>query len=288
MADLAAPRPRGSWSAALLTVLLPGLGQLYAGRPRRALLVLLMDALWATYMLQLFLRLPEGRNVWLPATLYWCFRALEAADAVWVARRAAGPPRWFQRWYVYALCVLVLGWVHQFAVYHAGVRVWRVPTRSMTPTLLPGDLVLTDQLTRILPAPLTRALGLDDGEPGRGQIFGYRDTDAADAPCFISRVLGLPGDTIEVRAGHLWINGEAREEPYLDPEPDRSDYGPVTVPAGTYFVLGDHRASSRDSRYRDEPFLPRSRFVARARVIFASENPMTGEARWERCGRVLR
>jgi len=83
---------------------------------------------------------------------------------------------------------------------------------------------------------------------------------------FIKRVIGLPGETVEIRQGALLVNGVATPEPYVPPQyEDLSDFGPVRVPADSYFVMGDHRISSNDSRV----FGPvNSRFIY-GRAVFA-------------------
>jgi signal peptidase I len=83
---------------------------------------------------------------------------------------------------------------------------------------------------------------------------------------FIKRVIGLPGETVEIHQGRLLVNGREVPEPYVPPQyEDLSDFGPVRVPADSYFVMGDHRISSNDSRV----FGPvASRFIY-GRAVFA-------------------
>jgi signal peptidase I len=84
-------------------------------------------------------------------------------------------------------------------------------------------------------------------------------------------VIGLPGDVVELRDGTLLVNGEAVEEPYLDPDVDTRPYGPVTVPDGMLFVLGDNRLRSGDSRLTPEQggvgLVPEDRVIGEAFVI---------------------
>jgi signal peptidase I len=83
---------------------------------------------------------------------------------------------------------------------------------------------------------------------------------------FIKRVVGLPGETVEIRRGRLFINSKQIDEPYVPPNFfDGSSYGPVHVPAGQYFVMGDHRDSSNDSRV----FGPVPRQVIYGKAVFA-------------------
>jgi signal peptidase I len=126
--------------------------------------------------------------------------------------------------------ILVLGVVRPFIV-----EAYYIPTQSMAPTLEVGDRVLANKFIYRF------------SEPQRGDIIIFESPDGETA--LIKRVLGLPGDTITVVRGSLYVNDELQRETYLNPDlPDESTYGPIEVPAQHIFVMGDNRANSADSR----------------------------------------
>lgn len=89
------------------------------------------------------------------------------------------------------------------------------------------------------------------GDPKRFDVVICR-YPGRGATNFVKRVIGLPGDTVQLTGGYLYINGEKYEEPYINDEYRtglRNEFGPYTVPEGKYFVMGDHRNNSNDSRY---------------------------------------
>jgi signal peptidase I len=141
------------------------------------------------------------------------------------------------------------------------VQAFYIPSISMTPTLEKGDRILVCRIC-------IRLGGIDRGDvivfsdpqpapgPDRGPIGGAlhwlaegigvaqpQDED------FVKRVIGLPGDVVELHDGQLYVNGQQIDEPYLNRQQDSSPYGPVTVRDGMLFVLGDNRAHSGDSRF---------------------------------------
>ena len=114
---------------------------------------------------------------------------------------------------------------------------------GMLPTLQVGDRVYVDKVTYRF------------REPERHDVVVFNSVERTtkgdrNDPVRLSRVVGLPGDTVEVRDGALLVNDEYQEEPYVDTRvPDTGFYGPTTVPAGRAFVMGDNRTNSRDSRF---------------------------------------
>ena len=144
-----------------------------------------------------------------------------------------------------------------------------IPSASMEGTLLIGDHLLMSRFGYDIGLPFTRYHIRLWREPRRQQVVIFhaplpdRDED------FIKRLIGMPGDTVQIRQGRVFVNGEALSEPYRHDPPNSSDnFGPVTVPPRSYFVLGDNREDSWDSR--DWGFVPESNIIGTPVVIYMS------------------
>jgi signal peptidase I len=187
----------------------------------------------------------------------------------------------------------------------------KIPSGSMMDTLLVGDYIMVN---RFVYAPSVfdweRAL-LPIRPIRRGDIVVFKHPDEPETD-YIKRVIGLPGDTVELRDGVLWVNGKRIEEPYVKESYRREDakrtWGPLQIDPDKYFVLGDHRNQSADSRYWGE--VPVALMKGRALIVWWSfdEAPSHGQAgpseilgawahkighffggsRWERCFRLIR
>jgi signal peptidase I len=128
--------------------------------------------------------------------------------------------------------VVVFGFLRPFVV-----EAFRIPSESMLPTLKVGDRILANKFIYRF------------SEPKRGDIVIFDGVEGEEDQTLIKRVVGVAGDTIQVRDGTLYVNGEPQEEPYLNKErPSQSFYGPEKVPRRHVFVMGDNRGNSGDSR----------------------------------------
>jgi signal peptidase I len=119
------------------------------------------------------------------------------------------------------------------------LQAFYIPSESMVSTLEVGDRVLVNKLS----------YDVDDVERGDIIVFEKPAGEAGDIDDLIKRAVGLPGETIEGRDGQVFIDGEPLDEPYLDEGVTTSDFGPVEVPEGMLFMMGDNRGNSRDSRF---------------------------------------
>ena len=155
----------------------------------------------------------------------------------------------------------------------------------MENTLLVGDHLIMSRVGYDIGLPFTPWHVPLWRNPKRQQIVIIRAPQLEGAPDLIKRVIGIPGDTVEIHDGHVYINGAQLDEPYLK-EPDRpiEPDGKWTVPPASYFVMGDNRSDSYDSRYWG--FAPRNTLIGVPVMIYLSVDAAKsdGESRtqaWE-------
>ena len=180
-----------------------------------------------------------------------------------------------------------------------GVQAFKIPTGSMENNLLIGDHLLVNKVvySPSLGAFEDAIMGKKSIDRGHVVVFKYPEDPSRD---FIKRVIGLPGETLEIRNKKVYVNGQPLDEPYvhfLDPPASPADaetghhgegrgdrWGPEVVPAGKLFVMGDNRDNSKDSRYWS--YLPMDQVKGRALMVYWSyeasreEYHRTGYVEW--------
>lgn len=221
-------KPRRPWLAALGNICAAPMGHVYAGKPARGFVAyLLYVALYSVVWASLFVAF----GAWLIAIVALFVAAVAlVADAYWVAKRSGDSYqlRSFNRWYVYVLGAISLIVINAMA---DGVRkefgqTYKIPSAAMMPTLKIGDHIMVDN--RIYRAE----------PPGRFDVvvFEYPEDPTKN---FVKRIVGLPGDEIEVRNKIVWLNGSQLDESYVVYSEDgrsiskRDNFGPFPVPAIT-------------------------------------------------------
>jgi len=283
------------WLPAFLALAFPGAGHLYAGYPLRALGVAVVTAglllpgalyIWTLPVLPISSAAPL-RSVGALAVL-----ALPALDAARLATRrsesSAERARFAAAGVALPFAVFALLALDFSLVTSRWLAPMRLDRESGRPNLLPGDLLLVD----VRPDLLHRIA------PGDLVVFEHPPTSGR---LHVKRLVATEGQEISVREGELFVDSEARGvtregvEPELREEqlgtrryvvqPGRADqpgFGPLRVPTGTFFALGDDRAVSRDSRAFGP--LPVDLLRGRPLRVLWSIDPATGQLRWERIG----
>jgi len=185
-----------------------------------------------------------------------------------------------------AIALLIALFVRTFVV-----QAFKIPSSSMVPTLLVGDHILVNKFIYGLRIPLVGKKVLTFGSPERGDVivFIYPRDRSKD---FIKRVIGLPGEKIEIIGRNIYINDRLIEDPWGYYPADmgswhaasREHFGPKTVPQGMLFVLGDNRYNSQDSRYWG--FVPLDDVLGEAFIIYWSwdweSRSLIQKVRWNR------
>lgn len=203
------------------------------------------------------------------------------------------------------------------------VEAYRIPSGSMVPTLLVGDWLFVNKLRYGPHVPFTKFNLPGYAQPQRGDVAVFVSPNQIDqpedpTPTLVKRVQGLPGDTLYMRDGMLYVNGEKRPLPFkvdtlTDPhevnplfvwqkqyalaqsrfggapdQPNLDNWGPIVIPAGHYFMMGDSRYASKDSRFWG--IVPRENFRGRPLFVYYSYNaddsdraaPFITDIRWGR------
>ena len=232
-------------------------------------------------------------------------------------RRRSRLARWFDSWMRSIGMALVLFLIIKTFFFEA----FQIASGSMTHTLLTGDFLFVNKALYGAQIPGTKARLPGFRQPARGDVivFAYPRDPSQD---YVKRVIGTPGDTVAMRHGHVLVNGNWLAESYvqrIDPDndvtspdfewqrpfflarsdddrrryhPQRDEWGPLVVPAGKYFVLGDNRDDSSDSRYWG--FVDATAVKGRTLLVYFSYDRGTHDAlpwlmdiRWSRLGSLI-
>jgi signal peptidase I len=279
-------RVRKPWIAVLLTLGCPGLGHVYLGQAARGVTLFCAVTLVALLLAFLPFRL-VGFPLNLPLTLVGTLGGVVgiAGDAVRRINRheVEFRPKTYNRWYVYVLLHLA-GWIAQEVItrpmLRACTQAFRIPSGSMISTLAIGDHVLADKAAYAF-APIRR-----------GDVIVYR-YPRDETRSLLHRVIGVSGETLEIRGTAVFINGTRLNEPYaqygdwpVQRFGERPTVGPLTIPANQLFILGDNRDHSMDSRVWG--FLDAAQVEGKVVGIYFSWDADAGRVRWARIGRPVR
>ncbi len=168
------------------------------------------------------------------------------------------------------------------------VQAFKIPSGSMIETLNIGDHILVNKFIYGIKIPFTDEILIPFSKPKRGDVivFKYPQDESKD---FIKRVIGEPGDVVEVLNKQVYVNQKPLDEPYAihqdlvvysrEAQP-RDYFGPITVPQDSYFVMGDNRDHSMDSRYWG--FVKLNKIKGKAFLIYWSWDKSHYWVRWER------
>jgi signal peptidase I len=242
--------------AAGLSAIVPGTGQLFIGQRRKALVLLvlfsaLLIGFWPLRLLRFYWGLVALFSAWIVLYLYACC----SVHLAQCPPRRKGPSRWWLLATV-PFVVLTMSLLGRLVTRASGFRSFRVPSKSMERTIQDGDQIV---------------VALDGRAPERGQVIVF----VRNKTYFVKRVAAISGDSIKGVDGAIWINGDKQVESYVEHTSAAApfwinNFGPVSVPRGKCFVMGDNRDVSLDSRSPEFGFVDDSSIIGRPLYIFAS------------------
>ena len=167
-----------------------------------------------------------------------------------MSRQYNGPSIMEELWEYIKMIIFVV--VVVFIVNNVLLINAKIPSESMEDTIMTGDRIFGNRLAYI------------NKDPQRFDIVIFKYPDD-ETQLFIKRVIGLPGETGEIRDGKVYIDGsETPLDDSFTPEPPQGDWGPEVVPEGSYFMLGDNRNRSKDSRFWTNTFVKKEKILGKA------------------------
>lgn len=243
------------WLAGLLSFFMPGLGQVYNGQATKGLFFNFLYSVWGgmTFILMYHTmnRLITGLSLGL---LYSCiFISMIASlliifDSIFIAKKITGKHfmKPYNKWYIYVLVILIgsgINYSIELTIRENVIQGFKIPSGAMNPTLRIGDYVLCNHIY------------YQKNNPTHGDIVIF-EYPLDERVKFIKRIIGTPGDTIEIKNNEAYVNNQKLDEPYAlysnpkkTPKNQKKNFGPIIVPKNEYFVMGDNRDNTRDSRY---------------------------------------
>jgi len=252
------PSKSRNLAAALLSSLVPGSGQFLIGQSRHGWI--LLTALSVVLLCFWPLRLPRYYAALILLFLGWSVLYVYAACSALLARRphADGLSKWWLLAFV-PLALVGAEVLGSGTTRAAGFRAFGVPSSSMEKTISRGEHVVVD-------CHFYRGRA-----PERRDVIVF----LKDSVFFVKRVVAISGDSVEGKNGIVLINGQPIDEPYVQhngsPPPGLNTFGPMIVPAGKYFVMGDNRDVSLDSRSPEFGFLDSTSVVGKSLYVFGSD-----------------
>jgi signal peptidase I len=281
----------------LLSILSPGLGQIYNGQLKKGIilygigifLILIGHFLCSTFY---------GLLIWWLLLLalypYIIFNALITSIKTKTINL-----KFYNKWYIYLLCIPIMNSLFFGTIAlksKIGPKAYRIVSASMYPSLQIGDLLTVNYVYGFRNSQ-TLETGTTKNKPQRGDIVVY--TFPPDpSKDYLHRVIGLPGERIQIIKKKVYIDGRLMETPqavYDDPavtppppapaDSPRDNLGPIVVPTNAYFVMGDNRDHSFDSRFWG--VVPLKSIIGKASYIYFSMDPQSHQIRWNRIGKTI-
>jgi len=273
--------------AAVLTFFMIGLGQIASGKIKRGIVLYILSLILFIAAAFIAIQSFPPFNIIAAGLIFISFFLFALIDSILIAKNPDNSLKLKPLIGYSLLAVIVIvnsslvKPVISKTIKEKYIQAFKIPTGSMIPSLLIGDHILVNKQA------------YKNGSPKRGDIIVF-DLPEDVSKTFARRVIGVGGDVIEIKNNQLYINNKEYTEHYVIYTDTKSrprssqptnNYGPVSVPKGSFFVLGDNRNNSYDSRYWG--FLATDKIKGKIATIYWSWDKENKKVRWDRIGKLV-